>query len=145
MPSRYVRGEFLALRKLRSGLKKENSIEGDRMDKEHLDKSAFENYKISIVQGGGCPCAGRITRAVIELSDDISPAMPRMKRLIEGCGYNPKAHVAAFRFKDMGVIVERHKITITNAEDEATAQTVMDWLINTIDGTDQKVTKQEVN
>jgi ArsR family metal-binding transcriptional regulator len=85
------------------------------------------------------------TRAVIELSGDISPAMPRMKRLIETCGYNPDVPVAAFRFKDMGVIVERHKITITNAEDEATAKTVMDWLINTLNGTNGKVTKQEVN
>jgi len=32
--------------------------------------------------------------------------------------------IAAFRFKDTGVIVERQKITITNAEDEATAKTV---------------------
>ena len=113
------------------------------MDKEHLDKSAFENYKISIVQGGGCCGAG--TQAVIELSGDISPAMPRMKRLIESCGYNPKAHVAAFRFRDMGVIVQRNKIIVNNAEDEATAKTVMDWLLNTIKGTDEKVTKQEVN
>jgi hypothetical protein len=113
------------------------------MDKEHLDKSAFENYKTSIVEVRGCCWAG--TQAVIELSGDISPAMPRMKRLIEGCGYNPKAHVAAFCFRDMGVIVEPRKIIINNAEDEATAQTVMDWLINTINGTDEKVTKQEVN
>jgi ArsR family metal-binding transcriptional regulator len=113
------------------------------MGKEDLDESVFENYKISIVEVRGCCGAG--TRAVIKLSGDISPAMPRMKRLIESCGYNPKAHVAAFRFKDMGVIVERHKITITNAEDEATAKTVMDWLKNTIDGTNGKVTKQEVN
>jgi len=108
------------------------------MDKEHLDKSAFENYKISIVKGGGCPCAGQITRAVIELSGDISPVMPRMERLIETCGYISEAHVAAFRFKDMGVIAERHKITITNAEDEVKAKTVMDWLKNTIDGTTER-------
>lgn len=115
------------------------------MGKKLMGKSAFENYKISIVQGGGCPCAGRITRAVIELSGDISPAMPRMERLIETCGYNPKAHVAAFRFKDMGVIVERNKIIINNAEDEATAQTVMDWLKNIINNTDEVVAKREVN
>ena len=113
------------------------------MDKEHLDKSAFENYKISVVEVRGCCWAG--TQAVIELSGDISTVMPRMRRSIEGCAYNPDVPVAAFRFRDMGVIVERHKITINNAEDEATAQTVMDWLINTINGTDEKVTKQEVN
>jgi ArsR family metal-binding transcriptional regulator len=115
------------------------------MDKEHMGNSPFENYKISIAQVQGCPCAGQLKRAVIELSGDISTAMPRMRRLIEGCAYNPEAHVAAFRFRDMGVIVEPRKIIINNAEDEATAQTVMDWLINTINGTGQKVTKQEVN
>ena len=113
------------------------------MDKEHLDKSAFENYKISVVEVRGCCSTG--IRAVIELSGDISPAMPRMKGLIETCAYNPDVPVASFRFKDMGVIVERNKITITNAEGEATGKTVMDWLINTINGTDEKVTKQGVN
>jgi ArsR family metal-binding transcriptional regulator len=115
------------------------------MDKKLMGKSAFENYKISIVQGGGCPCAGQITRAVIELSGDISPAMPRMKRLIETCGYNPDVPVAAFRFRDMGVIVERNKITITNTEDEATAQTVIDFLKNIVNTSDEIATKVEVN
>ena len=31
---------------------------------------------------------GRMTRAVIELTGDISTAMPRMSGLIEGCAYN---------------------------------------------------------
>jgi ArsR family metal-binding transcriptional regulator len=114
------------------------------MGKQQPDKSPFENYKISIVEVRGC-CMGGMTQAVIELSGDISPAMPRMKRLIEGCAYNPDVPIAAFRFSDMGVIVKRNKITITNAEDEATAKTVMDWLKNTINGTGEKVTKQEVS
>jgi hypothetical protein len=62
--------------------------------------------------------------------------MPLMHRLIEGCGYNPEAHVAAFRFKDMGIIVEASKITITNAEDEATVQTVMGWLRSLLNAAD---------
>jgi hypothetical protein len=62
--------------------------------------------------------------------------MPLMHRLIEGCGYNPEAHVAAFRFKDMGVIVERNQIIINNAEDEATARTVMDWLRGILNAAD---------
>ena len=85
-----------------------------------------------------------MTRAVIELSGDLSPVMPRMSRLIEGCAYNPEANLMGFRYKDMGVIVEAKKITINNAEDEATARTVMNWLLNKINGTNENVTKQEV-
>jgi len=85
-----------------------------------------------------------MTRAVIELSGDLSPVMPRMSRLIEGCAYNPEANLMGFRYKDMGVIVEAKKITINNAEDEATARTVMNWLLNKINGTNEKVTMQEV-
>jgi hypothetical protein len=86
-----------------------------------------------------------MTRAVIELSGDISPAMPHMSQSIEGCAYNPEANLMAFRLKDMPVLIESHQITIYNAEDEATAKTVMDWLLNTINGTDEKVTNQEEN
>jgi hypothetical protein len=75
-----------------------------------------------------------MTRAVIELSGDISPAMPHMSRSIEGCAYNPEVHVMAFRLKDMPVIVESHQITIYNAEDEAMVRTVMDWLLNALNG-----------
>ncbi len=110
-----------------------------------LAQSVLKNPKISIVKGGGCPCQAGMIRAVIELSGDISTAMPRMSRLIEGCAYNPEAHLMGFRIKDMGVIVEAHKITINNAEDEATAQTVVDWLKNIINATDAIVAKREVN
>lgn len=75
---------------------------------------------------------GQITRAVIELTGDISPAMPLMKKHIESCGYNPQTPIAAFRYKDFGVIVERDIITVNNAEDEATAQAVIDFLVRTI-------------
>jgi ArsR family metal-binding transcriptional regulator len=77
-----------------------------------------------------------MTRAVIELSGDISPAMSHMSRLIEGCAYNPGANIMGFRVKGMGVIVEAHKITINNAEDETEARRVVDWLrdvVNTAD------------
>lgn len=115
------------------------------MNEEHSGKSAFENYKISIVKGGGCPCQAGMIRAVVELSTDISTAMPYLSRLIEGCAYNPEANLMGFRFREMGVIVEAHRITINNDEDETTAKTVVDWLLNTINGTDEKVTNQEEN
>ena len=85
-----------------------------------------------------------MTRAVIELSKDLSPVMPRVSRLIEGCGYSPEANTMGFSYKGMGVIVESKNITINNAEDEATAREVMNWLLNKINGISGKVTKQEV-
>ena len=97
-----------------------------------LAQSALENPKISIVHGGGCPCQAGIIRAVVELSADISTAMPGMSRLIEGCAYNPEANLMGFRVEGMGVIVEANKMTINKAEDEATARNVIDWLRNII-------------
>jgi hypothetical protein len=61
-----------------------------------------------------------------------------MSRVIKGCGYNPKAHVAAFRLWDMGVIVKPDKIIITDVENEAAAHNVMDWIINIIENNDGK-------
>jgi len=108
-------------------------------------QSALVNPKISIVKGGGCPCKAGMIRAVVELSADISTAMPNMSRLIKGCAYNPEANLMGFRVKDMGVIIEAHKITINNAEDEATAKTVIDWLRNIINTTEKDITEVEVN
>ena len=75
-------------------------------------------------------------RAVVELSADISTAMPRMSRLIEGCAYNPEVNLMGFCIKGMGVIVEAHKITINKAKDETEARRVVGYLrdmINTVD------------
>jgi hypothetical protein len=69
-----------------------------------------------------------MTRAVIELSGDLNPAMPVLARSIEGCAYSPEGHSMGFCFENMGVIVERRRIIINNAEDEAQAWIVMDWL-----------------
>lgn len=103
-----------------------------------LAQPALENPKISIVQGGGCPCQAGMIRAVIELSADISTAMPRMSRLIEGCAYNPEVNLMGFCVKGMGVIVEAHKITINKAENEAEAREVMDWIKNIFNATDRE-------
>lgn len=79
-----------------------------------------------------------MARAVIELSSDISPAMPRMSTAIKGCVYSPQAQMAAFRFDNMRVIVERSQITIYGAEDEFTARRVIRWLISKIYDSDKK-------
>jgi ArsR family metal-binding transcriptional regulator len=78
-----------------------------------------------------------VTRAVIKLARDISYAMPIMERVIEGCGYNPDAPVAAFRFKNLGVIVNRKQITINNAGDEASAVQVINFLKDIVNNADE--------
>ena len=88
---------------------------------------------------------GNITRAVIELSDDIRSTMPLMQRAINGCGYNPEVPVAAFRYKNMGVIVYSNEIIVNNAGNEATAQTVIDFLGEINKTANEKVDKVEVN
>jgi hypothetical protein len=107
------------------------------MAKENPQKSLFEGCKITVGRVMGCPCMGHLTRAVIELSDDISFAMPIMQRVIDGCGYNAEASVAAFRYQNMGVIVHKNEIIINNAEDEATARTVIEFLKDIVDSGDK--------
>ena len=53
----------------------------------------------------------RMTRAVIELTGDISTAMPRMSGLIEDCAYNREYNLMSFSVKGMSVMVESNKIT----------------------------------
>jgi len=102
-----------------------------------LAQCALENPKISIVRGGGCPCQAGMIRAVVELSADISTAMPRMSRLIEGCAYNPEVNLMGFCVEGMGVIIEAHKITINKAEDETEARRVVDYLRDVVNATDE--------
>jgi len=102
-----------------------------------LVQSALENPKISIVKGGGCACQAGMIRAVVELSADISTAMPHMSRLIEGCAYNPEVNLIGFRIKGMGVIIEAHKITINKAEDETKARRVVDYLRDVVNAADE--------
>ena len=79
-----------------------------------------------------------MTRAVIKLSNDISSAMPRISKLIEGCAYNPEANLLAFRFKNMVVNMESHLINISHVEDENEIKPLMDWLVSLINGDDKK-------
>jgi len=69
--------------------------------------------------------------------------MPRLSRIIEGCAYNQEVHVLSFRFKDMGVLVEKKRILIHKVENEAEAQMVIDWLANLMNSTDEQVMKSE--
>lgn len=69
-----------------------------------------------------------MARAVIKLSGDIRPLMPRINQLIEGCCYNPDAYLAAFNLKGMPVIIQEGEITIYGVESEAAARNVIQWL-----------------
>jgi len=75
----------------------------------------------------------------------LAQLLPRMSKLIEGCAYNPEANLMAFRFNDMAVTVESRQINIFNVEDEAKVKTLMDWLVNIINGTDKNNLIIDVN
>ena len=54
--------------------------------------------------------------------------MPELSRLIEGCGYNSQGDSLGFHFEDMSVLMEKRRVTIVGAEDEATVRRLMEWL-----------------
>lgn len=54
--------------------------------------------------------------------------MASLSRSIEGCGYDPRGDSMGFHFEDMSVLMERRRVTMVGAEDEATARRLMDWL-----------------
>jgi len=67
--------------------------------------------------------------------------MPQISRLIKGCGYNPEAHVLAFRLKDMSVVVERKRILINKIKDETEVKMVIDWLASIVNGSNEQEIK----
>jgi hypothetical protein len=69
-----------------------------------------------------------VTRAVIALSGDITPAMPHLNRVIEHCGYNPESKTLAFRWDGRPVVVRPDTITINDMRDVKTAQEFLNWL-----------------
>ena len=78
-----------------------------------------------------------MTRAVIKLARDITYAMPIMGRVIDGCAYNSDVPIAAFRYKNFGVIVHRRDIVINHAGDEASAVEVMNFLKDIVNNADE--------
>ena len=75
------------------------------------EEMRLQNYRIVMTVGGGCPCQAQ-RRAIIELSDDISTAMPYISKVIKGCAYNPEANIMGFRMGNKSIIVYGHKIEI---------------------------------
>jgi hypothetical protein len=97
------------------------------MEKKRLDTSVLDNCKISFI-GAGARVDNYVTRAIIELAGDITPAMLRLSKVIENCGYNSEVKTLAFRFQNMPVVVLANTITVNNMWDLETAQKFLDWL-----------------
>lgn len=96
----------------------------------------LRNYKIVMAIGGLCPCQ-QMPLAVIQLSDNISGALPHLNRAIKGCAYSPAEDILSFRMEGKSVIVYAQKIVINNAEDETEARRVMDYLRDVINAADE--------
>jgi len=78
-----------------------------------------------------------VTRAVINFPIDISCAIPIMEKIIDGYVYNTEVPVAAFRYKNWSVVIHRDEIVINNAENEASATEVINFLKDIINNTDE--------
>ena len=69
-----------------------------------------------------------MTRAVIKPSREISKEMDIIAKAIPSCAYSPAIPVAAFRYHNWRVILDKEEITIKDIEKEADAVQVMDYL-----------------
>ena len=54
--------------------------------------------------------------------------MPIMEKVIESCAYSREVQTAAFRYKNYGVVVHPRDMIIFNADNEAAAVEVIDFL-----------------
>jgi len=96
----------------------------------------LQNYELIMGLGGLCPCQ-QMPLAVVQLSDNISGALPHLNRAIKGCAYSPAEDILSFRMEGKSVIVYAQKIVINNAEDETEARRVMDYLRDVINAADE--------
>ncbi|MCR4393264.1 MAG: hypothetical protein NUV31_02710 [Dehalococcoidales bacterium] len=71
-----------------------------------------------------------MARAVIELSGNISSALPILNRAVASCRYNPEEQTATLYQGTACVIVEPEKLTIYNITDEAAAKNLVEELKN---------------
>ena len=74
-----------------------------------------------------------MTRAVIELTGEISYVMPIWAKAIESAAYSKELPILAFRYKNWRVIIYPEEITIKDLETEADAQEVMNYLKDILD------------
>jgi hypothetical protein len=67
--------------------------------------------------------------------------MPIMEKTIDTCAYSREVGTAAFRYKNYGVIVHPRDLIIFNADNEAAAVEVINFLKNTLSNAGEKITK----
>ena len=96
----------------------------------------LQHYDLIMGLGGLCPCQ-QMPLAVIQLSDNISGALPHLNRAIKGCAYSPAEDILSFRMESKSVIVYAQKIVINNAEDETEARMVIDYLRDVVNAADE--------
>jgi hypothetical protein len=68
--------------------------------------------------------------------------MPKLSKVINGCGYDPVSHTMGFRVDDHAVVIDGRQILIIGAGDESRAQSVLDWLTDKIYGDENNREKQ---
>jgi hypothetical protein len=97
------------------------------VDESRPDPSFLDECRISFI-GAGALEGNCVSRAVITLSGDMTPAMLYLSRVIAHCGYNPGSKTMAFRWGGMPVVVQPDTITINDMRDMETARRFLDWL-----------------
>ncbi|MFC2038496.1 hypothetical protein ACFLUG_01840 [Chloroflexota bacterium] len=83
-------------------------------------------------------------RAVIKLKNNIGYLMPSLSKEVEKCAYDPEDQILSIRYQEMGISIRPRKIVIYNASDQATAQSVLDWLKTIIKFTSENIANSAV-
>ena len=69
-----------------------------------------------------------MTRAVIELSDDIGSVLPMISQRNEGWAYFPESKLASFNKGNSSVIISSKEVNIYKIENETEALKLADWI-----------------
>jgi|PlaIllAssembly_1097288.scaffolds.fasta_scaffold454293_2 ArsR family metal-binding transcriptional regulator len=77
-----------------------------------------------------------MTRAVIELSDDIGSVLPMISQRNEGWAYFPESKLASFNKGNSNIVVSSKELNIYNCKDEEDARIIADWIKNIFGGFD---------
>jgi hypothetical protein len=68
--------------------------------------------------------------------------MPKLSRVINGCGYDPVNHAIGFRVDDYAVVIDGRQMLIIGTQNQAEVWMVLDWLAEKIIGDENNVKKQ---
>jgi len=82
-----------------------------------------------------CNHEATTVNAVAVLSEDIGAVLPYLNRVLKGARYDPRGMSLIFQHEGHRVVLQPRQVGLTRLEDEAEARAVMDWLVETINGT----------